>query len=315
MLDPHDAAVIAARYGLGDRAELVGPVARGEVGQVWRLNTSRGSWAVKEPFERPSVEEVDDDAAFQEAAHSAGVPMPRMVRTVDGGVLADVGAATVRVYEWVHLLERDPRLDPTTVGQLVATLHRVGFVGSNDVHPWYTDRVGPDRWDDLIVRLESASAPFAGELAAQRDELVALSETLEWPVDLQTCHRDLFADNVLRTSGGGLCVIDWENAGLAEPAQELCLVLFEYSCGELERARILYDAYRQAGGPGRIDRPGNFSMIVCQLAHIGEMACIRWLDPARRADRAHNEAWAMEFLTQPLTRRMIDDFVAALSSG
>jgi len=140
-----------------------------------------------------------------------------------------------------------------------------------------------------------------------------LEDLLELPVALQTCHRDLFADNVLRTPSGGLCVIDWENAGLAEPAQELCLVLFEYSCGEMGRARALYDAYRRAGGPGRIDRPGNFTMIVCQLAHIGEIACKRWLDPARSADRPHNEAWAMEFLTQPLTRRMIDDFVDTLS--
>jgi len=312
MLDPGDAATIAARYGLGHDAALLGPVARGEVGQVWRLNTSLGVWAVKEPFERPVIEEADDHAAFQEAAHAAGVPVPRIVRTVDGGVLTELASTTVRVYEWVELLEREARLDPAAVGRIVAGLHQVDYHGTNDVDPWYTDRVGPDSWDDLIGRLEAAGAPFAPLLAAQRDELVAVGETLEWPVDLQTCHRDLFADNVLRTAAGGLCVIDWENAGLAEPAQELCLVLFEYACGDIDRARTLYDAYRDAGGPGRIDRPGNFSMIVCQLAHIGEIACNRWLDPARVADRDHNEEWAMEFLTQPLTRRMIDDFVAAL---
>jgi Ser/Thr protein kinase RdoA (MazF antagonist) len=313
MLAAEDAAIIAARYGLGEDASLVGPVARGEVGQVWRLEASRGVWAVKEPFERPVVEEADDHASFQDAALAAGVPTPGIVRTVDGAVLTDLASATVRVYEWVELLEREARLDPAAVGRIVATLHQVGYQGTNDVDPWYTDRVDPDSWDDLIGRLDRAGAPFSAMLAAQRAELVALGEMLEWPVDLQTCHRDLFADNVLRTADGGLCVIDWENAGLAEPAQELSLVLFEYSCGDMERARILYDAYREAGGPGRIDRPGNFTMIVCQLAHIGEIACKRWLDPARVADRAHNEEWAMEFLTQPLTRRMIDDFVAALA--
>ena len=55
--------------------------------------------------------------------------------------------------------------------------------------------------------------------------------------------------------------IDWENVGLADPSQELGLVLFEFGCGEAARARALYDAYLEAGGPGRIDRPGNFSMV------------------------------------------------------
>src|SRR4029079_9921068 len=103
-------------------------------------------------------------------------------------------------------------------------------------------------------RLGEAGAQFADQLGTQRAELVALGETFERPVDLHTCHRDLFADNVLRTADGGLCVIDWENAGLAEPAQELCLVLFEYSCGDMERARILYHAYPRAGWVGRIRR-------------------------------------------------------------
>ena len=34
-------------------------------------------------------------------------------------------------------------------------LHRVGYIGSNAVDPWYTDRVGPERWDDLIGRLDA----------------------------------------------------------------------------------------------------------------------------------------------------------------
>jgi aminoglycoside phosphotransferase (APT) family kinase protein len=313
MLDPGDAAIIAARYALGDGASLIGPVARGEVGQVWRLNTSRGSWAVKEPFEAPDIEEVDDDAAFQDAARAAGVPMPAVVRAGNGDVVVNLDSTAIRVYEWVELLQRDPRLDPATVGRIMAALHSVEYAGSNGVHPWYTDPVGEEAWDDLVRRLEAGDAPFAGLLAAQRDELVALEQQLEWPATVQTCHRDLFADNVLRTPDGGLCVIDWENAGLADPSQELCLALFEYSCGEMDRARELYEAYREAGGAGCIDGPGNFSMIVCQLHHIGETACLRWLDPARLADRTHNEEWAMEFLTQPLTRGMIEEFVSTLS--
>jgi phosphotransferase family enzyme len=313
MIDARHADEIAALFQLGTDPVLSGPVARGEVGQVWRLTTALGAWAVKEPFEPPSGAEVDDDAAYQDAVLAHGVSIPSVVRTIDGDVLADLGSAKVRVYEWVDLCERDPWLDPEIVGRLVASIHRVRYVGQNPVDPWYTDPVGADRWDDLVRQLTAAGAVFAESLADLRDELVALEALLELPADLQTCHRDLFADNVLRTPAGPLCVIDWENSGLAEPSQELGLVLFEFGCGEAGRAGALYEAYRDAGGPGRIERPGNFSMVIAQLGHIGEIACQRWLDPSRSAEQEHNARRVDEFVTQPITRQAIDELLDAVS--
>ena len=313
MLEPADAKRIADLYALGDDAVLSGPVARGEVGQVWKLRTSLGAWAIKEPFERPSADESADDATFQDEVFASGVLMPKVVRTTEGDVLAELKSATVRVYQWVDLQMRDAMLDPATIGRIVASIHRVHYVGSNPVDPWYTDPIGAERWDDLIGQLTSAGAEFAGLLAEQRDELVALEELLEWPSDLQTCHRDLFADNVLLTPSGAVCVIDWENSGLADPSQELGLVLFEFGRGVPQRARALYDAYVEAGGPGRIDRPGNFSMVIAQIAHIGEISCARWLAPSRHAERQHNAGRVDEFLTDGITRRMIDGLVDAVS--
>jgi hypothetical protein len=312
-LDGSDGGRIGDLFGLGGDAVLSGPVARGEVGQVWRLTTSRGAWAIKEPFERPSVDEANDDAAFQDEVFASGVSMPKVVRTTSGEVLADLESATVRVYEWVDLQQRDAMLDPAIVGQIVAAIHRVNYMGSNPVDPWYTDPVGAQRWDELVDQLMAAGAEFAEPLARQRNELVALEELLEWPSSLQTCHRDLFADNVLRTPSGALFVIDWENSGLADPSQELGLVLFEFGRGVPQRARALYDAYIDAGGPGRIERPGNFSMVIAQLAHIGEISCARWLAPSRRAEQQHNAGRIDEFLTDGITRRMIDGLVDAVS--
>ncbi|MBK5331971.1 MAG: aminoglycoside phosphotransferase family protein [Ilumatobacteraceae bacterium] len=312
-LDGPDAERIADAYGLGGDAVLSGPVARGEVGQVWRLTTLLGAWAIKEPFERPSTDEANDDAAFQDEVFAGGVSMPKVVRTTAGEVLAELESATVRVYQWVDLEQRDAMLDPATVGRIVAAIHRVHFIGNNPVDPWYTDPVGAERWDELIGQLAAAGADFADALAEQRDELVALEELLEWPSNLQTCHRDLFADNVLRMPSGAVCVIDWENSGLADPTQELGLVLFEFGRGEPERTRALYDAYVDAGGPGRIERPSNFSMVIAQLAHIGEISCTRWLTASRHSEQAHNAGRVGEFLTDGITRRMIEGLVDAVS--
>jgi hypothetical protein len=291
---------------VGDHAVLSGPVARGELGQVWSLATDRGRWAVKEPFDPPAPQDAAADATYQEAVRAGGVSLPDLVRTVDGHVVGHVGSAHVRLYEWVELQPLERRLDPVSVGETVAAIHRVHHHGASGLHWWYTEPVGADRWDALISELEAAGAPFAAMLAAHRDELVALEAWLEPPDDVQTCHRDLFADNVLRTHDDGLCVIDWENSGLADPSQELAVVLLEFAVGDQGRATCLYEAYVGTGGPGRLERPGQFAMAIAQLGHLGELACRRWLDPTQ--DRAR----VAEFTNEPLTRQHIYELLDAV---
>jgi Ser/Thr protein kinase RdoA (MazF antagonist) len=315
MLDADDATDVAERYSLGDDATLSGPVARGEVGQVWRLTTARGTFAIKEQFDPFPEDEVREHAAFQEVARAAGVNVPAVIRDRDGQATTMFGDVQVRAFGWVDLRERTPDVDPVEVGSLIASIHRLSFPGRLPTDPWYTEPVGSDRWDALSRRLHEASAPFAEQLASMRDELVALEELIEEPRHLQTCHRDLWADNVLRTLAGPLCVIDWENCGLADPAQELALVLFEFGLGNADRIRAIYDAYVGGGGPGRIDGPGTFSMLIAQLGHIGENACLRWLDATEPADeRARQAARADEFLTLSLTRRVVDEILDALTA-
>jgi aminoglycoside phosphotransferase (APT) family kinase protein len=309
-----DAADLARRFGLG-RAERLsdGPVARGKQGLVWRLDTADGSWAVKVPFHRSGEDEVRVSTVFQEAACAAGVPAPRVRRTTQGCVFAAVDAGQARVYEWVDLRAPDRRLDPARVGAVVAAMHRVTAPGPGPLDPWYHEPVGADRWDDLVRRLTEAGAPFAGRLADLRDELVALESWIEPPETLRICHRDLWADNVLPTAGGGVCVIDWENSGPADPSQELGCVLFEFARADPGRARALAGAYRQAGGPAAVSRRGHFSMLIAQLGHITEMAATDWLQPNPRSpQRADSAAWIGEVLDEPHTRELLETILDAV---
>lgn len=300
-----DAAYLAERFALGRVLELSdGPVARGKQGEVWRLDTVDGRWAVKLPFREQEADE--SSTRFHEAAHAAGVPSPLVRRTTGGEVFARVGGRQVRVYGWVDLGRPDPTLDPERVGATVAALHRVRMPAEGPVHPWYTEPIGADGWDALITRLRTAGAPFAGRLAALRDELVALESWLEPPGNLQICHCDLWADNLLPTADGGICVIDWDNSGPADPAQELACVLFEFGRSDPGRARALREAYTAAGGPATVDRPGHFSMLIAQLGHINEVAATDWLEPnVRNPDRAGAEAWIRETLDDPHTRERL----------
>jgi aminoglycoside phosphotransferase (APT) family kinase protein len=313
-----DAAALARRFGLGGAPRLSdGPVARGKQGLVWRLDTTEGRWAVKVPLHPSGEDEVRSATAFQEAACAAGVPAPRVRRTAEGCVFATLEGTQVRVYEWVDLRAPDTMLDPHLVGAAVAAIHRVPAADDpGPVDGWYREPVGARGWDDLIEQLAEAGAPFAGRLAGLRDELVALESWIEPPQPLRTCHRDLWADNVLPTADGGVCVIDWENSGPANPSQELGCVLFEFARTDPGRARALAQAYRQAGGPAAVTRRGHFSMLIAQLGHITQAAGSDWLEPNPRSpERADSAAWIGEVLDEPHTRELLETLLAAVSGG
>jgi Ser/Thr protein kinase RdoA (MazF antagonist) len=310
-----DAAEVAERFGLGAPVRLSdGPVARGRQGTVWRLETSDGRWALKALLEPVSEEDARACAELQEAAHALGVPTPGIRRTTEGRVFAALPHGQVRVYDWVDLLSPDPMLDPDQVGAAVALAHQASLLATGPVTAWYAAPVGAVRWDGLLARLRAAGAPFAGRLAALRDELVALESWVEAPTGLRTCHRDLWADNVLPTADGGICIVDWENSGPADPSHELACVLFEFARGDVGRARALTGAYRAAGGPGAVTRRGHFSMLIAQLGHITEIAAEDWLTPnPRTPERTDAEAWVCEVLDDPHSRDVLDALLEAVS--
>ncbi|MGH9261857.1 MAG: phosphotransferase, partial [Acidimicrobiales bacterium] len=130
------AAEVATAFGLGGHAVLVGPVAAGRVGQVWRLDTTQGRYAVKESADGWDPAAADRDAAYQETVRARGVPMPAVVRSESGAVLVDVDGSQVRVYEWVDVLESTRSLDPAEVGRLVAAIHAIHVPTALPVDSW-----------------------------------------------------------------------------------------------------------------------------------------------------------------------------------
>jgi aminoglycoside phosphotransferase (APT) family kinase protein len=307
-----DAAEIADAFGLDGASRLSdGPVARGKQGEVWRLDTADASWAVKVPFEPGTEDDVALSTQFHEAAYAAGVPTPGIRRTTTGAVFAGVDGRRVRLYEWVDLLAPDPMLDPELVGAAVAAVHQVEFRHDGPVDPWHHEPVGAARWDEVVALLRREGAPFAERLAGLRDELVALESWIGPPRTVRCCHCDLWADNVLPTTSGGVCIIDWENSGPADPAQELGCVLFEFGRSDPGRARALVTAYADAGGPARVRERADFTMLIAQLGHITEIAATDWVEPNPRSpDRAAAEEWISEVFDDPHTRDVLDGLLA-----
>lgn len=321
MLPPDTVAAVLDAFALGSGTVSPEPAAYGRVGEIWRLEATSGTWALKTEANPVSEAGSAPSVRFHEAAVAAGLPAPAVRRTRNGRIVAQVAGRGWRVLEWVDMSPADPALDPVAVGRLLAELHGMpgarcrGFDG--EIDPWFTAPVGAGTWDALIAELGRRDAPFAAAFAAHRDELVALEELLAPPRDRLWCHRDLFADNVRTVPSGGLVVFDFDNSGPCDPAWELGHVVAEFATTaaagharvERDRARALVAAYADAGGPARLTGRDDFTMVIAVLGHIAEIAARRWLaadDPAQRDDLA---AWAAELTDRPFTRQVVTELL------
>ena len=305
---------IADAYDLGSVRAFTGPVARGQQGEVWRLQTDRGDWAVKRSYVEFAAADAQRAGEFQNLAREHGVPAPAAITTRTGHYGRDIAGTLIRVQSWVDVLDPDPMIDPARVGAAVAALHRAVRPAEGLPHEWSTAPIGAARWDALIAEARRQEAPFADRLAALRSGLLDLESLLTPMNPVQTCHLDLWFDNLRATPGGDVCVLDWDNCGPGDPTRELAMVLFDFARTSPERGAALYAAYRDAGGPGRVRTPTDFSLLIAQLGHIGAMQLRRWLDPATSdADRADALLGIEEFLDDPLEWATIDSILAVVT--
>ena len=309
-----DAQSVADVFGLGRAESLSEPLARGELGQVRRLVTDRGVWAVKESLERidDDVAALERSGAFHRACWEAGLPTPEP-RTAGGRFVAHLDGEPVQVLGWVELADPDPGLDPEAVGVMLAGLHAVRRPAGGPVDGWFEAPVGQQEWRAVLKASRGAGAPYADRLAEVLPSILEV-ESILTPMDgVQTCHLDLWSDNVRRAADGGLCVIDFDNAGPADPSREVAMLVFEFGRGDAVRQHRLYAAYVTAGGPGRVTGRADFALTVAQLHHIGHRHLRMWLAARDSEARARALAGIEEFLDAPFLLADIDAALGAVT--
>jgi len=302
----------ADRYDLGRPVEPARLAARGQMGVIWLLVTDRGRFAVKHLLAPLDEDSVATEVGLQSEMVRRGIPLPTPIRTPDGRVLADVDGLLLRAFTWVDLDEPRTDLDPAAVGGLLAVLHRDPLAASGPVHPWYVEPVEPGTWDELGGALAAAGASFSAEFGVFARHQLRQQDFFAPPRRLQLCHRDLWADNLRTTTSGGLCVIDWDNCGPADPGQEVAGVLTEFCYARPDRARTLYAAYVDGGGTGRVTSRGDFTMAQAQFGHFATAAAQRWLGTTDQEVRDRAEAWFRLGLENPLDVEHVDELLAAL---
>src|SRR5262245_21467123 len=303
---------VADAFGLGRATSLSDPVARGELGEIRRLETDHGSFAVKQDVESWSIDEAETSTTYHRVCWEAGIPTPEPLRATTGRFMARVDDELVRVYGWAELADPDPTLDPAAVGTLVALLHQVHYEWpTHEIDPWFEAPIGRADWTDVLEASRAAGAQFADRLAGLLPALLEIEEILTPMRPVQTCHLDLWADNVRRSAGRPI-VIDFDNASVGDPSREIAMVIFEFGRRDPVCQRTLYDAYLAASGPGRVRGPADLGLAVAQLHHIGHRHLTMWLAARDQEARARSLAGIDEFLGQPLLLPDVDALLEAI---
>ena len=301
-------AHVREAFGWGEEVVAsAGP--RGALGQIWRLDVGSTRYALKEIFaEPPSEALIAAELTFTRQAAAAGVRMPASHPDRYGRHLLTTPAGTwLRLYDWVDLapLDLTARATPRALGALLARLHRCAPAATVEPRggppdPWYDRVPAAHEW----MAVTASGTPWSArlvELLTTLPELCAAVTPAD-PAELIVCHRDLHPENVLADPTGALVVIDWDNLGPAAPGRELARVLFDWfidrSSADLDAVRMLYEAYVEEGGPGRIIEPADFSMLIASRLNFLLVQARVALDP--EAEPRHRE-WAEREIDEALT--------------
>jgi Ser/Thr protein kinase RdoA (MazF antagonist) len=321
---------VAEAFGLGTpTGPLVAiPSGPSAVHRSWRFSTSRGLFAVK-VFDRDlggyGVEALEGPVRLELAALAAGVPMPRPCLAVETGAgVAEVAGlgpqpVLVRVHEWV---EGNTPAAPAPAGlaaDLGAALARIHGLGLGcgegvQVDPWYRAAHSGAHWQALVEQAERAGCGWAGRLRAalpllaEVEALVAarMAET----VPLVVTHGDLVPGNVLVSVQGRAWIVDWDDAGPWNAAEEVAAAVVSWSsavAGEPNEraARALVEGYRAAGGGLEGSSPMVLAGSLRAVANWLELNVRRSLDQAAdQPFRQRAEAEATGALAE-LSRRLV----------
>ena len=323
--DPAEAAsVFDLGLPLGDPQ----PIARGAMGWIWRLETSQGSFAIKQLFHPTDEQLVSREVRFVRRARDAGVGAPAVFLTRDGEVLAIVASTEdrrrpvqLRAYEWIDAA-RSPEspasaADAGRAGEALAVMHAVGEATAEAPDDWYRHVYVGDTWMQTEASLRRTDErALADVISEAMDRLLTLENTLvDRAGPRMICHRDFDPENVLVDADDRFVIVDWEDAGPLDPTAEIAYSLLSWTTnanGEPEgpSTGAFFEGYARRRALSVPDGPAVFSVaIATRLNYIRVLAQIVTDGSASAHDKERARSVAMLVVERLPTEPLIEYFL------
>lgn len=235
-------------------------------------------WVVRAPRRTAASAMVDVEARLlPQLATRLPVAVPQPAGWCD---LAEGGRCVV--YPFVPGLPLFPA-DLTPDGTLAHELGRV-LAALHDVPPEVFDEAGAPTYtaeeyrQRRLADVDRAAATGHVPAALLTRWEKALERVTHWRFAATPVHGDLAAEHVLVDAGRISGIVDWGEARIADPADDLAWVVLGAESAAL-------DAVLEAYAMARAEQPDRHLLDRAQLA--GELAFARWLLGGVAADDAH----------------------------
>lgn len=272
-MNPDHLRYLCSHHGLGAPTGAPTKVLGGFHHKMWRVETERGAYAVKELSpdadlnDANTVKGYDVSEAIAETFASVGIAAIVALKA-DDHYLTIVGDRGYLVFPWCNYTalprgQVDER-HGIEVARLLARMHsadiHVAGVKETTLEAFPVERV-----DELVGRASECQPLSAVSLSNQRQRLAEiLAPHNEAIVGLKKKlvigHGDLDQKNVLWDDRDRPFIIDWERAGKLNPTYEIIQAALDWSgaASELRPGlfRRMLEAYQDAGGELEADAMG-----------------------------------------------------------
>jgi Ser/Thr protein kinase RdoA (MazF antagonist) len=223
-------ADVQSHYGLtADSVEFL-PVGWTAAAYVLRVGGERYFLKLW-PGGRGAVDRLPFVQRLGSSGFRARVAVPLPTRTGELSARFSAGVVVLSPYLPGTTLPGWPDWPPAVLKELGRTLVELHTFEAGPVLP-FRERFSIEIADELRLHLaDRAVRPFRGEVLDQLERLGELQQSAREAVTgrpgggFVACHTDLTGDNILIASDGRLSVLDWDEAQLAPPEQDLALLL------------------------------------------------------------------------------------------
>jgi len=327
-----DGTAIADAFALGEVHKFT-HAADGMMTRIWRLDSTSGSYAVKEFRDFVDVDELasrlETSTQLSDAARDAGVVSPRVIRDSGGELVHRFGnggesdAIHATVSTWIDgrplQLTRDVSDAAAWLGSTVATIERAPDPpNARSLDPWLTNWLTavPAKfdWQTALEQARRSDKSWAELLSARLNQLTQLAESVTPSIDgrQSVLHTDLQPKNVLVTSTG-FALLDWDDAARCSVDRILARTLIEWFTGGQARPELISDfmrAYRADGGRGVIEDVTAFGYAVAAFLNYLYEIIQSELTSHRAPGDSSGELVAA--LTRPLDTSTLEDVLAVV---
>ena len=233
---------ICDTFHLGKVLSDATPVSGGLIHRMWRINTSQGSYAIKELdatiMKRPGIyESYIQSEQIATLLKGKQIPAATALFLNQTTPLYEVDGIIVMVFAWVDgkilTLKQVTTEHAKQIGAILATIHTAN-IKPMDLFIPEVHLIPEEQWYSLVSKAISKKLSWAVAANTNLPNLITWSNAyqeakLRLNRRLVISHTDMDPKNVLWCDDTSPVLIDWEGAGLINPTAEVINVALEWA--------------------------------------------------------------------------------------